>query len=287
MKLATWNVNSLKVRLDHLLNWLQQNPIDIVCLQETKLVDEKFPVEPLRAAGYEAIYSGQPTYNGVAILYRQDLGLAPTGVVVDNPLLPDDHQKRLLTACFGSLRVVCGYFPNGQTVGSEKYQYKLQWMASLRDWLEQLDATAPMADRVLLGDFNVAPADEDVHDPAAWQGQVMASEAERAAYRGLVALGMQDAFRLFEQPPRTFSWWDYRQLGFQRNCGLRIDIILVSDPLRPRVRACWIDRAQRKLKPPSDHAPVVLDLVDAAGGAAVAPGGAPPATNVVAAAGAP
>jgi exodeoxyribonuclease-3 len=262
VKLATWNVNSLKVRLDHLTDWLRQNPIDIVCLQETKLVDEKFPVDALRAAGYEAIYSGQPTYNGVAILYRQDLGLAPADVVIDNPLLPDDH-KRLISARFGSLRVICGYFPNGQSVTSEKYQYKLRWLAALHDWLAQLDAATPMADQVLLGDFNIAPADEDVYDPVACEGQVFSSEPERTAYRNLLALGMHDAFRLFEQAPRLFSWWDYRQLCFRRNIGLRIDLILVSESLRPRVRACWIDKAPRRLEKPSDHAPVVLELADA------------------------
>jgi exodeoxyribonuclease-3 len=259
MRIATWNVNSLKVRLDHLVGWLQQNPVDIVCLQETKLIDEKFPVDALRAAGYESIFSGQPTYNGVAILHRQDFGFAPADIVVDNPLLPD-HQKRLLSACFGGLRVVCGYFPNGQSVGSEKYQYKLRWMAALKDWLKQLAPAGPAADQVVLGDFNVAPADEDVHDPAAWVGQVMTSEAERAAYQELLSLGLHDAFRLTEQPPKLFSWWDYRQLGFRRNAGLRIDLILVSESLRPRVQACWIDKAPRRLEKPSDHAPVVLHL---------------------------
>ncbi len=259
MKLATWNVNSLKVRIDHLLNWLLENPVDIVCLQETKLVDEKFPVDALRAAGYEAIFSGQPTYNGVAILYRQDLGLAPADIIIDNPLL-QDHQKRLITARFGSLRVICGYFPNGQSLESEKYQYKLRWLAALQDWLRQLDAASPMADRVLLGDFNIAPADEDVHDPVAWEGQVLVSEPEREAYRGLLSLGLHDAFRLFEQPPRLFSWWDYRQLGFRRNAGLRIDLILVSESLKSRVQSCLIDKAPRKLDKPSDHAPVVLTL---------------------------
>ena len=259
MKLATWNVNSLKVRIDHLLGWLQQNAIDIVCLQETKLVDEKFPVEPLREAGYEAIFSGQPTYNGVAILYRRDLGPAPEDIVIDNPLLPD-HQKRLITARFGSMRVTCAYFPNGQALGSEKYEYKLRWIAALQEWLGQLDASSPLADKLLLGDFNVAPADEDVHDPELWRGQIHASDAERAAYRGLLSLGLHDAFRLFEQPPRLFSWWDYRQLAFRRNTGLRIDVILVSESLRPRVRACWIDKAPRRLEKPSDHAPVVVEL---------------------------
>ena len=259
MKIATWNVNSLKVRIDHLLGWLQENPVDIACLQETKLIDEKFPVEALRQAGYEAIYSGQPTYNGVAILYRQDLGLAPADIIVDNPLL-EDHQKRLISARFGNLRVICGYFPNGQSVDSDKYQYKLRWLDSLHRWLGQLDAASPMAEQVLLGDFNIAPANEDVHDPAAWAGQVLVSEPERAAYRQLLSLGMHDAFRLFEQPPRLFSWWDYRQLGFRRNAGLRIDLILVTEALRPRVKACWIDKAPRKLEKPSDHAPVVVEL---------------------------
>ncbi len=260
MKIATWNVNSLKVRIDHLLGWLQQNPIDIVGLQETKLVDEKFPVDPLREAGYEAIFSGQPTYNGVAILYRRDLGLEPEDIVIDNPLLPD-HQKRLVTARFGSLRVTCAYFPNGQSVGSEKYEYKLRWIAALQEWLERLDGSSPLADKVLLGDFNIAPADEDVHDPELWRGQLHVSDAEREGYRRLLSLGLHDAFRLHEQPPRLFSWWDYRQLAFRRNTGLRIDIILVSESLRQRVRSCWIDKGPRRLEKPSDHAPVVVELL--------------------------
>ena len=258
MKLATWNVNSLKVRLDHLLGWLAQNPVDIMCLQETKLTDDRFPVDALRQAGYEAVYSGQPTYNGVAILHRQDLGLSPTDVVFDIPRF-DDHQKRLVSARFGSLRVICAYFPNGQAVGSDKYAYKLRWLAALRDWVGSLPQVDPSADRVLLGDFNLAPADEDVHDPAAWAGQVHVSEPERAALRELLALGYHDAFRLFDQPPKLYSWWDYRQLGFRRNAGLRIDLILVSSSLKPRVARCWIDKAPRKLEKPSDHAPVVVE----------------------------
>lgn len=259
VKIATWNVNSLKVRLDHLLGWLRDNPVDIMGLQETKLPDDRFPVGPLREAGYESIFSGQPAYNGVAILYRRDRGLDPHDVVVDNPLL-EDHQKRLLTACFGDLRVTCGYFPNGQSVGSEKYQYKLRWLAALRDWLAQTGPGHASRHQVLLGDFNVAPADEDVHDPARWEGEVMVSPAERAAYRELLALGLHDAFRFFEQPPRTFSWWDYRQLAFRRNMGLRIDLILVSESLRPAVKACWIDKAPRRLEKPSDHTPVVMEI---------------------------
>ncbi|MGE0310634.1 MAG: exodeoxyribonuclease III [Lautropia sp.] len=255
MKLATWNVNSLKVRLGHLLDWLAANPVDFVGLQETKTTDDKFPVDALRAAGYEAIYSGQPTYNGVALLWRSALGLTPRNIVVGNPLF-DDPQRRLIGADFDELRLLCAYFPNGQSVGSEKYDYKLRWMQALHDWLATHD---PALDLMLFGDFNVAPDDRDVHDPAAWDGQVLVSAPERDALARIAALGLDDAFRLFEQPPKSFSWWDYRQLGFRRNAGLRIDHILVSQRLRPRVTACTIDKAPRRLEKPSDHAPVVVE----------------------------
>ena len=260
MKLATWNVNSLKVRQQHLLDWLVANPVDVIGLQETKLVDEKFPVEALREAGYESLFSGQPTYNGVALLHRRASGLTPEDIIIGNPRF-DDPQKRLISARFGNLRVVCGYFPNGQALDSDKYPYKLAWIAALREWLAELDAGRPQTERVLMGDFNIAPADEDVHDPAAWQGQVLVSEPEREALRGLLALGLTDAYRLLEQAPKSYSWWDYRMLGFRRNAGLRIDLILVSEALKPRVKACWIDKAPRRLEKPSDHAPVVLELM--------------------------
>lgn len=266
MKLATWNVNSLKMRLPHLLDWLAANPVDLICLQETKLTDDKFPRAEIEAAGYGVIFSGQPTYNGVALLYRLDAGLQPGDVMLANPFNADDPQKRLVSARFvtpgGALRVIGAYFPNGQVLDSDKFVYKLGWIEALRQWMMQLQKDDPEAELVLAGDFNIAPADEDVHDPAAWEGKVHVSPQEREALRGLLALGLHDAFRLFEQEPRRYSWWDYRMLGFRRNAGLRIDLILVSEALRPRVDACWIDRAPRRLEKPSDHTPVVVSWRD-------------------------
>jgi exodeoxyribonuclease-3 len=253
MKLATWNVNSLKVRLPHLLQWLADNPVDIVCLQETKLTDDKFPQAEIEAAGYHVVFSGQKTYNGVAILSRYPM----TDIVRNNPHF-DDAQQRLIAATIEGMRIVCAYIPNGQAVGSDKYQYKLAWLAALRDWLAEQCKTYPAL--ALLGDYNIAPEDRDVHDPQAWAGSVLVSEPERAALRSLVALDLADAFRLFEQPEKTFSWWDYRQLGFRLNKGLRIDHILLSPPLAARCIACSIDRAPRKWEQPSDHAPVVATL---------------------------
>ncbi len=257
MKIATWNVNSLRVRLGHVLDWISANEIDILALQETKLIDEKFPVAALADAGYEAVFAGQPTYNGVAILARRATVGAPTAVVRGNPLYPD-QQQRLISAEVGGLRIVCAYFPNGQSVGSDKYEYKLAWVDALARWLAQREAAA--APTVLLGDFNIAPEDRDVHDPAAWQGSVLCSEPERERFRALVANGFVDTFRMFDQPERSFSWWDYRQLGFRRNAGLRIDHILADAALAPRVLSCSIDRAPRKLEQPSDHAPVTVEL---------------------------
>jgi exodeoxyribonuclease-3 len=259
MRLATWNVNSLKVRLPQVLDWLAAHPVDALCLQETKLVDEKFPVAELAAAGYRAVFSGQPTYNGVAILWRADRGWEPGDVVVGNPRFADE-QKRLIAATLGDVRVISAYVPNGQAVGTDKYEYKLRWLDALAGWLaEELDATPRL---VVAGDYNIAPEDRDVHDPVAWAGQVLCSEPERDRFRALLALGFRDAYRLFEQPEKTFSWWDYRQLGFQKNKGLRIDHLLVSPSLSGRVVACSIDRAPRKLPQPSDHAPVIAELAD-------------------------
>lgn len=250
MKLATWNVNSLKVRLPQVLNWLAQNPVDVLCVQETKLTDDKFPLAEIEAAGYQAVFTGQKTYNGVAILSKHPLG----EVVKGNPLL-EDEQQRLITATIEGMRVVCAYMPNGQAVGSDKYQYKLKWLGALHDWLaEELKSHENLA---LLGDYNIAPDERDVHDPAAWEGQVLFSEPEREAFRRFLALGFQDAFRLFEQPEKVFSWWDYRMLAFRRNMGLRIDHILLSAPLAARCSGCSVDRAPRKWEQPSDHAPVV------------------------------
>lgn len=255
MKISAWNVNSLKVRLPQLLEWLAATAPDVVCLQETKLEDHNFPQAEIEAAGYRVAFSGQKTYNGVALLARAEL----QDVVCGNPHYPDP-QKRLIAATVNGVRVVCAYFPNGQAVGSEKYAYKLAWLEALTPWLaEQLAATPQLA---LAGDFNIAPEDCDVHNPAAWAGQILCSEAERAAFRRLLDLGLQDSFRLFEQPPKTFSWWDYRMLGFQKNLGLRIDHILLSAPLAARCKAAGIDREMRKRERPSDHAPVFAELAE-------------------------
>ena len=253
MKLATWNVNSLKVRLPHLLQWLGENPVDVVCLQETKTVDEKFPVAEIEAAGYQVIYSGQKTYNGVAILSRH----AMTDVVKNNPLFPDE-QQRLISATIEGMRIICAYIPNGQALDSDKYQYKLKWLAGLQQWLEAECKAHP--NLALLGDYNIAPDDRDVRDPAAWVGQVLVSEPERDAFRAMIGLKLTDSFRMFEQADKMFSWWDYRQMAFRRNNGVRIDHILLSPPLTARCRACVIDKEPRKWEQPSDHTPVVATL---------------------------
>jgi exodeoxyribonuclease-3 len=253
MKIATWNVNSLNVRLPHLLNWLQENPVDILCIQETKLTDDKFPRAEIEAAGYQVEFSGQKTYNGVAILSK----LPMSAVVRNNPKYPDE-QQRILAATVDGMRIVCAYVPNGQAVDSDKYVYKLGWMQSLRDWLAEELAHNPQL--AVLGDYNVAPEDRDVHDPAAWEGEVHVSPRERAALQEIMAVGLVDSYRLFEQPEKTFSWWDYRMLRFQKNQGLRIDHILLSAPLAARCTGCRIDRAPRKWKQPSDHAPVIATL---------------------------
>jgi len=253
MKVATWNVNSLKVRLPHLLDWLARREPDIVCLQELKLEDVNFPRAPIEAAGYRCAVSGQKTYNGVAILARAPLAEIQAGV----PGF-DDPQKRVVSATVEGTRVVCVYVPNGQSVGSEKYEYKLKWLAAFERWLREELSRHPRL--VVLGDYNVAPEDRDVHDPKAWEGQVLCSEPEREAFRKLLALGLADGFRLFEQPERSFTWWDYRMNGFRRNLGLRIDHILLSPELAARCAGCAIDLEPRRLERPSDHAPVVAEL---------------------------
>ncbi|MDZ4203029.1 MAG: exodeoxyribonuclease III [Gallionella sp.] len=253
MRLATWNVNSLKVRLPHLLDWLAANPVEVMCLQETKQQDADFPADDLLAAGYHSAFSGQKTYNGVAILSRTPASEVQFGI-------PDfdDEQKRVIAATVDGVRVVCVYVPNGQSVDSDKYHYKLKWLHALRDWLEEELAKYPKL--VLLGDYNIAPDDRDVHDPKAWEGNILVSEPERAAFNGLLRLGLHDSFRLFEQPEKSFSWWDYRMMGFRRNLGLRIDHILISDALTARCKNCIIDKSPRKLERPSDHTPVVVEL---------------------------
>jgi exodeoxyribonuclease-3 len=262
MKLATWNVNSLKVRLPHVLEWLAANPVDVLCLQETKQQDADFPQAALQAAGYHAVFSGQKTYNGVAILSRELASDVQMGIPA--PLLPGsrqafaDEQKRVIAATFNSIRVVCVYVPNGQSLDSDKYQYKLAWLTALRDWLEEELTRYPKL--VLLGDYNIAPEDRDVHDPIAWQGNVLVSEAERQHFKNIIQLGLHDSFRLFEQVEKSYSWWDYRMMAFRRNHGLRIDHILISEPLVASCKSCTIDKVPRKLERPSDHTPVVVEL---------------------------
>lgn len=253
MRLATWNVNSLKVRLPHLLDWLAKARPDAMCLQETKTEDANFPARELQAAGYRAVYCGQKAYNGVAILARSELGEVQHGI-------PDfsDDPKRVIAATINGMRVISIYAPNGQSLESDKYAYKLRWYAALASWLRKELQTHPQL--AVLGDFNVAPEDRDVHDPKRWEGQIHVSEPERGAFRRLLELGFADAFRLFEQPEKQFSWWDYRLMGFQRGWGLRIDEILLSPELAARCSACTIDKSPRALERPSDHAPVVADL---------------------------
>jgi exodeoxyribonuclease-3 len=253
LKLAAWNVNSLKVRLPQLLDFLATRQPDAVCLQETKLEDINFPRAELEAAGYQAAYAGQKTYNGVAILSKLPLAEVQVGI----PGL-EDEQKRVISASVGDVRIVCAYVPNGQSVDSDKYQYKLDWLAALTAWLKKELARHPRL--ALLGDYNIAPEDRDVHDPVLWKDQVLCSEPEREAFRKLLALGLKDSFRLFEQPERSFTWWDYRMLGFRRNHGLRIDHILLSEALAASCTEAGIDRDMRKLERPSDHAPVVATL---------------------------
>lgn len=255
MKLASWNVNSLKVRLPQLLDWLGSESPDIVCLQETKLEDAAFPFAELAAAGYHALASGQKTYNGVAILSR-----APSSeALAELPGLADP-QKRLLATTIAGVRVVCVYVPNGQAVGSDKFAYKLDWLSRLADWLQAELARFPRL--VVAGDFNIAPEDRDVHDPEAWREQVLCSSAERAAFLRLLRVGLVDAFRLFAQPERSFTWWDYRMLAFRRNHGLRIDHILLSAALAPLCLRAWIDKSLRARERPSDHAPMLVEIAD-------------------------
>jgi exodeoxyribonuclease III len=253
MKIASWNVNSLNVRMPHLGTWLAQAAPDVVALQETKLEDAKFPDSELAGLGYLSVFSGQKTYNGVALLSREPA----RDVVTDIPGLVDP-QRRILIATVGDIRVVNLYVVNGQSVGSEKYAYKLDWLAKVHDFLAAEMHRFPQM--VVLGDFNIAPDDRDVHDPALWHEQVLCSTPERAALARLTALGLHDSFRLFEQTGGHYSWWDYRQGAFRRNLGLRIDLILVSDALRSSCRGASIDRVPRKWERASDHTPVMVEL---------------------------
>ena len=253
MRIATWNVNSLNVRLPHVLDWLGEHRPDVLMLQETKLTDDRFPVEALRGAGYHAVFSGQKTYNGVAILSRE----SPQDVLREFPPVTDE-QRRTIAATVAGVRVVDLYVVNGQEVGSEKYAYKLEWLQQVTEHLR-----AEIRDHehvVVAGDFNIAPEDRDVHDPEEWKDAILCSVPEREALGAITAIGLADTFRLFEQPERSFSWWDYRAAAFRRNRGLRIDLILASDGLAGRCTSCRIDRDARKKERPSDHAPVIAEF---------------------------
>ena len=253
MKLATWNVNSIRVRLPQLLGWLADAKPDVICLQELKTVAEGYPRAELEAAGYASVVNGQKTYNGVAILSRSPA----TAAVADIPGFADE-QRRVIAATVSDIRVVGVYCPNGQAVGSEKYAYKLRWFAALREYLSRELAVHPKL--AVAGDFNVAPEDRDVHDPKAWEGQVHVSAPEREAWHALLAVGLKDSFRLFEQPEKMYSWWDYRMMGFRRNAGLRIDHVLLSAALAESCTAAGIDKSPRRLERPSDHAPAYAEL---------------------------
>ncbi len=253
MKLATWNVNSLSVRLPQVLDWLSHNPVDVLALQELKMTDDKFPDAAFEAAGYCAQWFGQKTYNGVALLSR-----TPATDVVKNIPGFDDDMARVITGTVEGVRVIGAYFPNGQEPGSDKFEYKMEWLKGLRQWVKAELEIHPKL--VLMGDYNITFDELDMWDPVGLQDTIHCTEEERYHLRALVALGLSDSFRLFEQPPKSFSWWDYRDMGFRRNRGLRIDHILISKALKEVAQACVIDKAPRKNERPSDHAPVVLTL---------------------------
>ena len=260
MKFATWNVNSLSVRLPQVLDWLAaQNasgsPVDVLALQELKMTDDKFPVDAFTAAGYSAQWYGQKTYNGVALLSRTPA----TGVVKNIPGF-DDDMARVVAGTVDGVRVIGAYFPNGQEPGSDKFEYKMEWLKGLRKWVKAELEVHPRL--VLMGDFNITFDELDMWDPVGLKDTIHCTEEERYHLRALVALGLHDSFRLFEQPAKSFSWWDYRDFGFKRNRGLRIDHILISSALKDKAQACVVDKAPRKNERPSDHAPVVLTRAD-------------------------
>ena len=275
IRIAAWNVNSLKVRLPHVLRWLQdqekkQQPIDALCLQELKLTDDKYPHAELEAVGYLSLAAGQKTYNGVAIIVRKAALASIASDVATTFLKPirnipgnEDEQQRILAATIPfagtkPIRLISAYFPNGQSPDSDKFAYKLNWLSKLQTWLaEELEQNPRLA---LLGDFNIAPADADVHDPKAWEGQNLVSPPERNAFQEFINLGLSDSFRMFEQAPKTFSWWDYRMMGFRRNAGMRIDHILLSDALKEKCSASVVDKEPRTWEQPSDHAPVIATI---------------------------
>ena len=275
VRIAAWNVNSLKVRLPHVLKWLQdqekvKKPIDALCLQELKLTDDKYPHKDLEDAGYVSLAAGQKTYNGVAIIVRK-AALAPIASDASTTFLKPirnipgnvDEQQRILAATIPfagmqPIRLVSAYFPNGQSPDSDKFVYKLAWLNALEDWLK--DELIKNSRLALLGDFNIAPTDTDVHDPSKWIGQNLVSLEERKAFQQLLDLGLTDSFRMFEQVAKSFSWWDYRMMGFRRNAGMRIDHILLSEALKDKCIASMIDKEPRTWEQPSDHAPVIAEI---------------------------
>jgi exodeoxyribonuclease-3 len=252
-KIATWNVNSLRVRLPRVLTWLQDHQPDVLALQETKIPDADFPVEAINEAGYQVTYSGQRTYNGVAILSRH-----PATDIITDLLEFEDPQRRVLAVLIDDIRILNLYIPNGQIVGSEKYQYKLNWLHKLDLFLKQELQKHPKI--IVLGDFNIAPDDRDVHDPKRWHGKIMCSEPERNAFQDMLKVGFKDCFRELNPAEISFSWWDYRTYGFSQNLGLRIDHVLASHALMSHCKKSYIDTALRKEERPSDHAPVVTEF---------------------------
>jgi exodeoxyribonuclease-3 len=253
VRIATWNVNSLNVRLPQVVDWVSRTRPDVLCLQETKLQDERFPTAEITAGGYHSVCNGQKTYNGVCTV-----ALEPPGDPITSIPGLEDVQKRVLAVTVAGIRIINAYVPNGENVESDKYQYKLKWLRAFREWLRDELARHPRL--AVVGDFNIAPEPRDVYDPAAWEGKVLFSEPERDAFNALLGLGLKDAFRLFEQPERSYTWWDYRMLAFRRKLGLRIDHILLSEELAQRCTACTIDTAPRANERPSDHAPVMAEL---------------------------
>lgn len=277
MKVATWNVNSIRTRLNHVVQWLQENPVDVLCLQETKVMDESFPHQPFNELGYHADISGQKSYNGVALLSRRPLSDISTGFtpILGERAIELDEQKRVITGTLDGIRIVNLYVPNGSSVGSEKYVYKLRWLEALRDYLQVLEGRGgegqmaaeppslpltPHLPLLMCGDFNIALDDIDIHDPTGREKMVMATDLEREALQAVLALGFADAFRKFTADGGNFSWWDYRAAAFRRNLGWRIDHIYLTPDLYARAIACAIDAAPRKLEQPSDHAPVWVEL---------------------------
>lgn len=253
LKVASWNVNSLKIRLDQVLNWLETTQTDILALQETKVTDEQFPHAAFKEKGYHIVFSGQPSYNGVAIISKYPVA----DIVMDIPNLIDP-QRRILAATVAGIRIINLYVPNGSALDSDKFIYKCNWLEKVTAFITH--ELAIHEKLIVLGDFNIAPEDSDVHDPVLWEGSVHVSPQERAALSGILQAGLRDSFRQFPQEEQTFSWWDYRAAAFRRNHGLRIDLVLLSNALQSICRGSHIDKEARKTERPSDHAPVWVEL---------------------------